>query len=85
MHQQVPAPGNNETGVLLTPTLSWSGGDPDTDNTLTYDVYFGLEGARTLVSSGQVAATYLPGALQLAATYEWRWLPGIITAVLTFR
>lgn len=67
-----PAPGNNETGVLLTPTLSWSGGDPDPDNTLTYDVYFGLKGALTLVSSGQVAATYLPGALQLAATYEWK-------------
>ncbi|MCX5902538.1 MAG: DNRLRE domain-containing protein [Proteobacteria bacterium] len=67
-----PAPGNNDTGVLLTPTLSWSGGDPDPDNTVTYDVYFGLKGALTLVSSGQVAVTYLPGALQLAATYEWK-------------
>jgi len=67
-----PAPGNNDTGVLLTPTLSWSGGDPDLDNSVIYDVYFGLKGALTLVSSGQVAATYLPGALQLAASYEWK-------------
>ena len=58
--------------MLLTPTLSWSSGDPDPDNTLTYDVYFGIKGALTLVSSRQVAAAYVPGALQLAATYEWK-------------
>jgi hypothetical protein len=67
-----PLPAHNETGVPLNPPLSWSGSDPDPDNTMTYDVYFGMRGTRALVSSRQVAASYVPGALQLGATYEWQ-------------
>ena len=67
-----PFPANGATAVPLTAALNWSGGDPDKDNTLTYDIYFGAAGKLVLSSSGQTAATLAPGALQLATTYEWK-------------
>jgi uncharacterized repeat protein (TIGR01451 family) len=67
-----PNPTNNATGVSLTPSLSWSGSDPDND-TLTYDLYFGTNS--TLGASdekGSQSSPYTPGTLSEGTTYYWR-------------
>ncbi len=67
-----PLPAGGETGVPVTASLSWSCSDPNPDNTLRYDVYFGIGDKPILVSQNQAAAAYqLPG-LSLATTYTWK-------------
>ena len=67
-----PSPENAAPKAPLNTVLSWSGGDPDPDNTVVYDVYFGVAGNKQLLSIGQIASSYDPGILQLATTYEWQ-------------
>jgi hypothetical protein len=67
-----PSPLNDALNVSITKTLSWSGGDQDIDDTVTYDVYFGLGSSPPLVSSGQSATTYNPGTLGYVTTYYWK-------------
>jgi len=67
-----PSPSNHATGVSIYADLSWSGGDPDAGDTVTYDVYFGVSPSPPLVSSGQSATTYDPGTLSYGTTYYWK-------------
>jgi subtilisin family serine protease len=67
-----PNPPHGATGVSTTPTLSWTGGDPDPSNTVTYDVYFGTTPSPPLVTSNQAATSYTPGTLSTGTTYYWR-------------
>jgi len=67
-----PSPANNATGVSIDSDLSWTGGDPDLGDTITYDVYFDTVGATTLVSDDQSATTYDPGTLSHNTTYYWK-------------
>jgi hypothetical protein len=67
-----PSPADGATGVSTTPTLSWTGGDPDSGDTVTYDVYFGTSASPPLVSSDQVATNYAPGTLSAGTPYYWR-------------
>jgi hypothetical protein len=67
-----PSPADGATGVSTTPTLSWSGGDPNPGDTVTYDVYFGASASPPLVSSNQSGTTYTPGTLSTGTTYSWR-------------
>ena len=56
-------------------TLSWSGGDPDPGDTITYDVYFGVNSPPPLVSSQQSMATYVPSVAITALSgtrYYWQ-------------
>ena len=66
-----PTPNNGATDVPLAQTLSWSGGDPDVGDTVTYDVYLGQTTNPSLVSDDQSGTTYNPGGLA-AGTYFWR-------------
>ncbi len=66
-----PSPYNGESGAPVTADLSWSGGDPDLEDTVTYDVYFGLGSSPPLVSSGQSATTYNLGTLSHSTKYYW--------------
>jgi PKD repeat protein len=73
------SPTDKSTGVSLTSTISWSAYDPDSDDTLVYDVYFGTtktwDGERwnpPLVSSNQTASSYQPGMLSYSTRYYWR-------------
>ena len=67
-----PSPAHQATGVSVDADLSWTGGDPDVGDTLTYDVYFDTTEATTLVSNDQSATTYDPGALQGNTKYYWK-------------
>ncbi len=68
-----PSPGNTQINVSITPTLSWSGGDPDGD-AVTYDVYFDtFSPPTTRVSNDQAATSYTPAtALIYQAAYFWK-------------
>ena len=67
-------PANGASGVDIDADLSWTGGDPDVGDTVTYDVYFGTSEAPPLVSNDQSATTYDPGTLSYNTTYYWRIL-----------
>jgi len=67
-----PSPTNHASGVSVDTDLSWTGGDPDAGDTVTYDVYLDTTGATTLVSAGQSGTTYDPGTLNYSAQYYWK-------------
>ena len=67
-----PSPESGEEGVPVDTSLSWSCDDPNPDNNLRYDVYFGSGDEPVLVSSNQTAANYQPPPLSLATTYTWK-------------
>jgi hypothetical protein len=66
------SPLNMSTGILLRPTLTWYASDPDPDDTLVYDVYFGTSTTPPLVSSNQSATAYEAGLLSYSTRYYWR-------------
>ena len=67
-----PSPAHGDEGVSLDTILSWSGGDPDSSDAVTYDVYFGNDEEPELVSANQTATTYQPSTLSLATSYNWK-------------
>ncbi|ETR72378.1 MAG: hypothetical protein OMM_01772 [Candidatus Magnetoglobus multicellularis str. Araruama] len=67
-----PQPANNSNGVSLLPTLSWNGTDPDSNDTLVYDIYMGTTSTPSKVSSNQGNSNYNPGELQKDVTYFWK-------------
>ncbi len=71
---QTPTPNNHAIHIPVTGTLlSWSGGDPDAGDVVTYDVYFGTTNPPTnKVSSNQSGTTYNPGSLNYDSTYYWK-------------
>ncbi len=67
-----PMPQNGATGVDINTNLSWTGGDPDPGDTVTYDVYFGTTNPPPLVAVGHAGTTYDPGTLGDLTTYYWK-------------
>jgi len=67
-----PNPVNNETNVPLDDILSWTGGDPDPGNFVTYNVYFGTTSPPPKVASNQSGTTYNPGTMSLLTPYYWK-------------
>ncbi|MBN2791579.1 MAG: hypothetical protein JXQ81_03625, partial [Desulfuromonadales bacterium] len=66
-----PAAGGSD--IAVDADLSWSGGDPDVGDSVTYDVYFGSDNPPTaLVSDDQTELTYDPGTLDYNTTYYWK-------------
>lgn len=67
------SPENDSTGVAVDVTLTWEGGDPDENDTVLYDVYFGNTSEPVLVSSNQSETNYTPDELlEYETTYYWR-------------
>jgi outer membrane protein assembly factor BamB len=67
-----PSPANHATGASINADLSWTGGDPDTGDTVTYDVYFGTSSSPPLVSNDQSGTIYDPGTLAGNTKYYWK-------------
>jgi hypothetical protein len=63
-----PDPTHGATNVSISSDLSWTGGDPNPGDTITYDVYFGTTSAPSKVMSNQSATTYDPGTLNYLIT-----------------
>jgi len=67
-----PSPSNHATGLDVNADLSWTCSDPDTGDTLTYDVYLGTTTSPSLVSSGQASSSYDPGTMNPGTKYYWK-------------
>jgi hypothetical protein len=68
----VPNPVNHATDIDVNADLSWTGGDPDSGDTVTYDVYFGFNNPPPKIMSNQSGTTYDPGTLLFLTTYYWK-------------
>ncbi len=66
-----PTPSDGATGITLSPTLSWSGTDPDSSS-LNYDIYFGTDSNPGLAASGLNSPSYSLGSLTQSTTYYWK-------------
>ena len=69
-----PSPANHATDGSINAHLSWTGGDPDAGNTVTYNVYFGTSptAPMAMVSHNQMGTSYAPGTLAYNTTYYWK-------------
>jgi len=67
-----PDPTNHAIDIYIDVDLSWTGGDPDTGDTVTYDVYFGTNNPPPQETTGQTETTYNPGTLNYEQTYYWK-------------
>jgi hypothetical protein len=66
-----PSPADHAMNVSIDAQLSWTGGDPDED-TVTYDVYFGMNATPSLAAANISQTTYDPGQMSASTTYYWR-------------
>jgi hypothetical protein len=67
-----PYPPDSATDVNVNADLSWSGGDPDLDDTASYDVYLGTAMPPPLVASGESDTTYDAGTMEGDTEYYWQ-------------
>jgi hypothetical protein len=67
-----PVPSNGATGISINTDLSWTGGDPDTGDTVTYDVYFGTTTPPSKVIGNQTGTTYNLPTLAYNTHYYWK-------------
>jgi subtilisin family serine protease len=69
-----PRPTNGAFGVPVTQTLSWTGGDLDPGDTVTYDVYLDVDNntPETLVCDDVNTTTCAPGQLAAGAQHYWK-------------
>ena len=66
-----PSPPDGATNVLGS-SIHWTGGDPDPDDTVTYDVYFGKYNPPPLVYVNQSGTYFNTGAFEFNTTYYWQ-------------
>lgn len=68
-----PSPSNGTININTTVTISWTGGDSDPDDTLTYDIYFGTTSPPPKVIDNLTGpASYEFSSLNYNATYYWK-------------
>lgn len=68
-----PTPANGAANIAQSVTLSWSGGDPDTDDTVKYDVYFSTSNPPVDKVASSLTEPSLPrSGLTKGVTYYWR-------------
>lgn len=67
-----PNPEDGATNVDIDADLSWTGSDPNYDDTLTYDVYFGTSSPPPIVVNNQSDTLYDPGTMNPNGQYYWQ-------------
>ena len=67
-----PDPSDGAVDVSVTPELSWVGSDPDADDLVTYDVYFGTTNPPSKIINNQSWSSFSPPQLQEDTTYYWK-------------
>jgi len=67
-----PSPIDGANNVSINTNLTWSGGDPDLGNNVTYDVYFGTTSLPLKMISNQTGNSYNPFGLEYGTTYYWK-------------
>ena len=67
-----PNPPDGAVDVDINADISWTGGDPDPGDTVTYDIYFGMSSPPPKVVSNQSGTTYDPGTMNYEMTYYWQ-------------
>jgi len=67
-----PFPANDSTNVNVNVDISWTGGDPDPDNTVRYDIYFGIEKNPINIETDYLNTSFDPGRLEYNTQYYWR-------------
>jgi hypothetical protein len=67
-----PTPPNGATDVPVSIALSWTGGDPDSGDVVTYDLYLGSDPSPPLLESNLADNEYLPPQpLEMSTSYYW--------------
>jgi glutaredoxin len=67
-----PSPANGATNVALNKDISWSCTDPDEEDTLYFDVYFGTTNPPPKVATHQTKKSWDTGTMSYATTYYWK-------------
>jgi fibronectin type 3 domain-containing protein len=67
-----PSPLDGAADIDIHVNMSWIGGDPDPDDVLVYDIYFGTSNPPPKIISKQIKETFNPGVLQYSTTYYWK-------------
>ena len=67
-----PYPADSAITIPVDTDLSWTGGDPDQEDTVTYDIYFGTTSSPPKIISNQSGTSYGPGTLYYGTTYYWK-------------
>jgi parallel beta-helix repeat protein len=67
-----PTPKSGTTNTNINHDLYWSGGDPDSGDTVTYDVYFGTASNPPLVKSSHASTSYEPSIMSYNTKYYWK-------------
>jgi len=67
-----PSPSDNSDDQNVNVDLSWAGGDPDSGDTVTYDIYFGTNNNPPKVKSGHISTVYDYGTLEENTEYFWK-------------
>ncbi len=67
-----PYPQDEAKDVSIYSILGWTGGDPDSGDEVSYDVYFGISSNPPLVSNNQSSTSHDIGTLSFNTEYYWK-------------
>jgi hypothetical protein len=67
-----PNPSDNSSGFDVNGDISWTGGDPDTGDIVTYDVYFGTMSPPPLAVTNITEENHNPGTMSYNTSYYWK-------------
>ena len=67
-----PSPKDNAKTVSCNTSISWSGGDPDTSDSVVYDIFLGTSNPPPLLISNHKETTYSSLSMNCNETYYWK-------------
>jgi len=67
-----PNPYDGATGVPIEKILIWTGGDPNSGDTVTYDIYLGTSSPPPLKAEDLTQSAYDPDILNIETMYYWK-------------